>query len=159
MKPLIETAAKVAGRKAGECPDCTEGWVFPDDIQMPCPTCARLREIAEWKVHDHSIISGIYACNTCEFTAGTIAHVWAHEKRFNPTLDIPALRQLLEDLGETEKFLNHLSEKYIIAYHPTPAHKHLHCECPNISIIADILWDEQKSREAVQSYLTNLEVE
>jgi hypothetical protein len=26
-------------------------------------------------------------------------------------------------------------------------------------MVAGILWDEQKSREAVQSYLTNLEVE
>jgi hypothetical protein len=168
-KELIEVASKVAGRKAGECP-CDNGklrHVHPlahseDVIVSDCPTCSRLREIAKWCWHEahtqdpkYSYPIHGYKCKHC----GEIINISNYGT--NPTLDIPALRQLLEDLGEYNNFLDDLVASVWNAL----------CECIDIEegadddiwvyiqvfrILARILQSVPLMSEAVQSYLTNL---
>ena len=112
-KRLINAARPVAKVKAGEScknPECIGGRIdeYGTDgyYSNPCPTCSRLREIAEWCWHEWGLFKESPAscldnsfdefqckhCSTTRYRQGT------HHS--NPTFTIPMLRELLSDLGE-----------------------------------------------------------
>jgi hypothetical protein len=111
MKELVENAKRVAERKAGECEDCGGmGEVIPEpqaheeDITR-CPTCEKLREIANWCWHEPKYSdTSFIGCVHCGLVGNKITcntQLQAH----NPTFTVQTVRKLLEDLGEWEGFV------------------------------------------------------
>ena len=119
---LLEAAKPVAGRKAGECPDCM-GNALSDcnmckvhrchgDKEMcpPCPTCTRLREIAEWCEHrvdtfkPDVIKTGVdTATAICQYCKQRISATYKNVGCMflvadNPTFTIQSVKALLIDL-------------------------------------------------------------
>lgn len=104
MKEIVKHAARIAGELAEECKDCNGDGEVQNACPCcetaschpiyECPTCARWREIRDWRWHEWAVDPNMCKCgiahNANEFT--------------NPTFDIPELRELLEDLGLWERF-------------------------------------------------------
>jgi arsenate reductase-like glutaredoxin family protein len=109
-KQLTEIIARVAKRKAGKCDTClgdgdlrvVEPFSSPAKYMKPepCPTCARIREIAEWKWRE------------LETENNGIAYVEHKYGITNPTYTVQTLRAVLEDLGEWERFNEHLFDRW-----------------------------------------------
>jgi hypothetical protein len=132
-KQLTIAFSKVATRLQGECKDCggNEGYnvcvccglqICPaegkDEVtyhRSPCPTCARIRTIADWEW-----LEGRDLCPVCggvdrlivgSSNLGPIPAqnanskcISGHHKR-NPTFTVQSLRAALEDLGLLDKFI------------------------------------------------------
>lgn len=156
-KQIVEQAARIAKGLLPKCKDCGgDGVIDKSGIGIeqclskdiiPCPTCARLREIAEWhwNLENQKRFVNPLVCDKCG---------WPHE---NPTFDIPALRQLLEDLREWWGFLWTVFEKLWPGYDAIVADvlkgnpdKVLFSFITNF---ADILTDSTLLAEAVLEFL------
>jgi hypothetical protein len=111
---LARDRAKV---KAGECHGCEDGKVYGNCLKnhscidchidintcewvIPCPTCAELREIAEWCWHDF-IKCDDSDCPKCSICKEVF---WIREP-INPTFTVQTIRHTLEVLGEWEGFV------------------------------------------------------
>jgi hypothetical protein len=119
-KELTIAFAKVATRLKGECPDCGGQGSTPEFHRAhpthangggltipytPCPTCARIREIAEMEVHVtgkiivHPKIESMsrgYRYTLCSCGREWIGKKWACR---NPKWTVQTLKAALEDLG------------------------------------------------------------
>jgi len=137
-KGIVEEAARIAKGRAGECKGCDGTGLaqyktpYPDEYtDAPCPTCAKLREIAEWRWLDTEI------------------HVPHHpeKSKTNPTFTVQTLRQLLEDLGEWDIFRLSLFAR-LWKDRDYPAKRQI-----VMFEITDILASDTLMAEAVHNYL------
>ena len=145
MKQIVEQAARIAKGLLPKCKDCGgDGVIDKSGIGIeqclskdigPCPTCARLREIASWKWMNEWP-RWPYGCSTVESMMGKTIIT-----PDNPKLDIPALRQLLEDLGEWEGFKDWIWNGGMLS------------SKGGIGGVFDILTDSTLLAEAVLEYL------
>lgn len=109
---IVERAREIAKRLAGECKECEGRGVFTwerkhfdwreciektekhFDGRDPCPACARLREIADWCWHE-PLRGSFGPCKHCNIKPGPSDSL----STLNEPFTIPALRELLQDLG------------------------------------------------------------
>jgi hypothetical protein len=167
MKNLILAARDKAGELAGEC-FCNDGTLCdaPDgttmekcggqcsqcELAIPHENCARLREISEWCWHE-----GVQSCTICDKVVDGITD---HIYMYRPTLTIPAMRQLLCDMGLWEKFV-----RYVGMQVPIKDTKRVPCPVNGVVDLttfdyagmqvkfADILTDEQELATAITNFL------
>jgi len=95
-------------------PYCTSPCDCP--YAKPCPTCAPLRKMAgelcwhEWIMKPKNNVSSRYSC-----TCGLVGYDGRDAEKHmdaNPTYTIQSLRELLERMGEWEKFVSWLYIKH-----------------------------------------------
>lgn len=88
----------------------------------PCPSCSRLREIAEMKwLWGGDMCPVCFGANRLVVGGSNLGPIYAQDARkkcnsphhkHNPIYTVPILRSLLEDLGELERFLKWLWNIY-----------------------------------------------
>lgn len=170
---IVERAREIAKRMAGECKDCggSGRWNsfahgpkhgdYGDSMRItPCPSCARLREIAEWCWHEiledsqeNPYKEAVCSCGIqgLWFECEIVLHL-----DNNPTFTIPQLRELLQDLGLWPGFAgwNHdnSSPLYDLAYGDA---SELLSEAYDLmpEVVAEILTTESLMTEAVEKFM------
>jgi hypothetical protein len=156
MKELILAARDKAGELADRC-GCMAGKVAynlgADEhcSFKPCPSCARLREIASWCWHevpvylylgDETPLTALWWCSGC----GKVTS-W-YQAFNNKPLTIPQMLQLLCDMGLWEKFKWWLRTHWHLIEFSSLSENEL---C-NLTI-EDILTDEELLATAITSFL------
>jgi hypothetical protein len=132
VKRLVELLRERAKELLPECGDCggrgevanPEDAHSREDVIIPCPTCAPLREMAEWCIHDNkywlhpayndftngkwgSLINFKYPCRS---TKCIVCNKFLWEQVASPTFTVQTLRTALETLGELFGFVSHVAQ-------------------------------------------------
>jgi hypothetical protein len=157
---LLEAAKKVAGIKAGEC-GCTkvkkEDFHKPSiDLWKPCPTCARIREIAKPPKPD--LACELSPHSDCPYGFGDEEMEECHQdcdfhKPQHPDWTVQTVRALLEDLGEMSRAINWIQFQLV----------NLPDGCEGWTaediddMFADILTSDELITEAATEYLEGLD--
>lgn len=159
MRELTNLFAAIAKVKAEGCDNCKGKGSFRDwnDRLMICPTCAKLREIAEWEWHEcvkvtESHIHPIEGCMVywAHCCCGKYAVNWFPHKLdalncTNPTFTVQSIRAALEAVGEWKGFTRWL------VFHKRGAQPY---SCGSHDNFADILTSDPLTVEAAKAYLT-----